>query len=233
MSTDARVDIGAANIAAAIGEPARAKMLYCLLDGRARTATELAVVAEISPSTASTHLARLKKYRLVKVLIQGKHRYYSLEAGSVPPALEALSVLAGEQRYQFVPSTPDYLRVARSCYDHMAGSTAVLLRDRLERLNWLCASAEPADAYELTDKGSTALTAMGIDVAATRARKRRFAFACVDWSERRAHIGGALGDALLQHMLVKKWFTRDLNTRALRSTALGRRELHTQWGLRV
>jgi DNA-binding transcriptional ArsR family regulator len=228
---DPQVDIGAAGIAAAIGEPARAKMLYCLLDGRARTATELAIVAEICPSTASMHLARLKKQHLVKVLIQGKHRYYSLEEGDVPRALEALSVVAGAARYRFTPSTPEYLRAARSCYDHMAGLTAVRLRDRLEGLEWLRASGEPPDAYELTEKGSRALDAMGIDVAAIRARRRRFAFACVDWSERRAHIGGALGDGLLRHMLGRKWFTRDLNTRALRATALGRRELQTQFGL--
>jgi DNA-binding transcriptional ArsR family regulator len=208
-------------------------MLYCLLDGRARTATELAAVAEISASTASGHLARLKNQRLVKVLVQGKHRYYSLEHNGVPQALEALSVLAGEQRYQFTPSTPEYLRTARSCYDHMAGLTAVLLRDRLEKLEWLRASAERSDAYELTDTGSASLSALGIDVAAMRSRRRRFAFACLDWSERRAHIGGALGDGLLQHMLGKKWFTRDLNTRALRPTALGRRQLQAQFGLRI
>src|SRR5246127_1391428 len=126
----------ASRIAAAIGEPARARMLYCLLDGHARTSTELAIIGEVSPSTASVHLARLKEQRLVKVLSQGKHRYYSLEGESVARALEALSVIAGGARQKFVPGTPHHLRSARTCYDHMAGHLAVSLRDRFESLSW-------------------------------------------------------------------------------------------------
>ena len=95
-------------------------MLYCLLDGRARTATELAVVAGVSPSTASVHLQRLRAERLVTVVAQGKHRYYSLDGPTVAAALEALSVLAGGERTTFVPTAPDRLRAARTCYDHMA-----------------------------------------------------------------------------------------------------------------
>src|SRR5262245_16681087 len=106
-------------IAAAIGEPARVRMLYCLLDGRARTSTELAVVAEVSPSTASAHLNRLQKERLIKVLAQGKHRYYSLDSPNVAGALEGLSVMAGLSHEEFVPNTPSRLRNARTCYDHM------------------------------------------------------------------------------------------------------------------
>jgi len=95
-------------------------MLYCLLDGRARTSTELAIVAEVSPSTASAHLLRLKTLRLVKAFAQGKHRYYSLEGPNVAAALESLSVLAGGSRVAFVPNTPVGLRAARTCYDHIA-----------------------------------------------------------------------------------------------------------------
>src|SRR5215469_3480210 len=124
-------------LAAAIAEPARTRMLYCLMDGHARTSTELAIVAEVSPSTASVHLARLKERRLVKVLRQGKHRYYSLDGESVARALEALTVVAGGPRPKFTPATPPYLRSARTCYDHMAGHLAVSLRDRFEKLNWL------------------------------------------------------------------------------------------------
>src|ERR1700691_4359491 len=102
-------DAGAAGVAAAIGEPTRARMLYCLLDGHARTSTELAVVGEVSPSTASAHLARLKEQRLVKVLRQGKHRYYSLDGENVARTLEALMVLAGGSRKIFVPATPPHL----------------------------------------------------------------------------------------------------------------------------
>src|SRR6516225_6237122 len=112
-------DAVACSIAAAIGEPARARMLYCLVDGRARTSTELAMVAEVTPSTASVHLQRLIQNRLLKVLAQGKHRYYSLDGANVAAALEALSVLAGAPRTPFVPNTPSRLRAARTCYDHI------------------------------------------------------------------------------------------------------------------
>src|SRR6202522_1904403 len=108
-------DIAISRLASAIGEPARARILFSLLDGHARTSTELAMVAEVSPSTASVHLNRLKTERLVKVLVQGKHRYYSLEGPNVANALEGLSVLAGGGRSQFVPNTPSRLRAARSC----------------------------------------------------------------------------------------------------------------------
>src|ERR1700684_3714286 len=117
-----RVADAVSGIAAAIGEPARTRMLFCLMDGHARTGTELAIVAEVSPSTASVHLNRLKTERLVKVHVQGKHRYYSLEGPNVAHALEGLSVLAGGPLDKFVPRTPSRLRAARTCYDHVAGT---------------------------------------------------------------------------------------------------------------
>src|SRR5256885_3776888 len=115
MNVEDHADRAASGIAAAVGEPARARMLYCLADGRARTSTELGVVGQVSPSTASVHLNRLKAERLVKVFAQGKHRYYSLSGTSVADALEALSVVAGRSRDAFVPNTPSRLRAARTC----------------------------------------------------------------------------------------------------------------------
>ena len=109
MDSDREADAGVASTAAAIGEPARARMLYCLVDGRARTSTELALVAGVAPSTASVHLQRLKTQRLVKVLAQGRHRYYSLEGPNVAAALEALSVVAGGSRDAFVPGRVAYV----------------------------------------------------------------------------------------------------------------------------
>src|SRR6202161_4457931 len=105
-------DIAISRLASAIAEPSRARILYCLLDGHARTSTELAIVAEVSPSTASDHLARLRQQRLVAVLAQGKHRYYSLDGRNVAAALEALSVVAGPPEHTFVPNTPSRLRAA-------------------------------------------------------------------------------------------------------------------------
>jgi len=222
---EAQADDGAARIASAIGEPARARMLYCLMDGHARTATELAVVAEVSPSTASVHLTRLKVESLVKVLVQGKHRYYSLQGPEVARVLESLSVLAGGPRQKFVPNTPNRLRAARTCYDHIAGTLGVQLHDRLESAGWL------SNSYDLTPAGVQAFEALGIDVTEARGLHRRFAFACLDWSERRSHLGGALGAALLKLALRKKWVMQELDSRALSVTNLGRREMRARLGI--
>jgi DNA-binding transcriptional ArsR family regulator len=232
MNVD-RTDATASSIAAAIGEPARARMLYCLVDGRARTSTELAVVAEVTPSTASLHLQRLKAQRLVKVYAQGKHRYYSLEGVEVAVALEALSVLAGATHDEFAPATPHRLRDARTCYDHIAGTLGVLLHDRFKALGWLSGPAAGHVAYDLTLDGTKAFEALDIDVEATRALRRRFAFACLDWSERRPHLGGALGAALLATALKRKWVSRDLDSRALSLTGVGRREMRARFGLTI
>jgi DNA-binding transcriptional ArsR family regulator len=233
MDVSQHADIAVSGIAAAIGEPARARMLFCLLDGRARTGTELAMVAEVTPSTASVHLQRLTTQRLVKVLAQGKHRYYSLEGAQVAAALEALSVLAGGTRCAFVPNTPNQLRAARTCYDHIAGSLGVALHDRFRAMGWLAESAAPKDAYELTPAGAESLAALDIDIESARASRRRFAYACVDWSERRPHIGGAVGAAILHIALKRKWVLPDLDTRALTITRLGLRELRDRFGLQL
>jgi DNA-binding transcriptional ArsR family regulator len=226
-------DAAASSIAAAIGEPARARMLYCLADGRARTSTELAMLAEVSPSTASEHLRRLMAKRLVKVFAQGKHRYYSLEGPNVAAALEALSVVAGGTRDTFVPDTPGPLRAARTCYDHIAGSLGVALHDRIRTMGWLAGDSSDANAYELTARGAAGLQGLGVDVDAARALRRRFAFACVDWSERRPHLGGAVGAALLKVALKRRWVTQELDSRILSVTMLGRREVLTRFGLKL
>jgi DNA-binding transcriptional ArsR family regulator len=231
LTNPVSVDAEAAGVAAAIGEPARTRMLYCLLDGHARTSTELAIVGEVSPSTASAHLARLIERRLVSMTSQGRHRYYRLAGPAVARVLEALSAAAGQGRTEFVPKTPAHLRLARTCYDHMAGYAAVVLRDRFEQLRWICASAKAQDEYEVTSAGHEAFAAFGIDVDAARTQRRRFAYACVDWSERRPHIAGALGQALLRVALERNWFVQDLDSRALRITAAGRRQLRARFGL--
>ena len=192
---------------------------------------ELAVVANVTPSTASVHLQRLKAERLVKVFAQGKHRYYSLERGDVAVALEALSVLAGRQGEKFVSTTPHRLRDARTCYDHIAGTLGVSLHDRFKALRWLSGSSADDASYDLTAEGRKAFEALRIDIEATRALRRRFAFACLDWSERRPHLGGALGKALLDVALNRNWVRQDLDSRALSLTRLGRREMQSRFGL--
>jgi DNA-binding transcriptional ArsR family regulator len=222
-------DAPVSGIAAAIAEPARTRMLCCLLDGRARTGTELAIVGRVSASTASAHLARLAERRLVKVTAQGRHRYYSLHDANVAAALEALTVVAGAPRGRFTPSTPARLRAARTCYDHMAGALAVALHDRLLDMRWL-ARAEDGD-YDVTRKGEDAFVALGVDLAAARAARRRFACACLDWSERRPHLAGALGGALLAGALRRGWVTRDLDSRVLGVTRKGRHAFRERFGI--
>jgi DNA-binding transcriptional ArsR family regulator len=219
------MDDAVCRIAAAIGEPARARMLYCLMDNHARTSTELAAVADVSPSTASVHLKRLLAERLVTVQIQGKHRYYRLHNAEVAAVLESLNVLAGGSRAKFVPNTPTRLRTARTCYDHMAGTLGVSIHDRLRALGWI------SDSYALTSQGANALADLGADIAAAQAQRRRFAYACLDWSERRSHIGGALGSALLKLALKRRWVTQDLDSRALSITNLGSREILKKIGV--
>lgn len=231
------VDAAISSIASAIGEPARTRMLFCLMEGPARTSTELAIVAGISPPTASVHLNRLKDEHLVRVFVQGRHRYYSLAAPAVARALEGLSVLAGAPRGRFTPSTPVALRHARRCYDHMAGAVAVSLHDRFVAARWLQPTrtnrARGNHPYSLTAEGTKALTALGLNVESARAQRRRFAFGCLDWSERRPHLGGSLGAALLTHALKRKWLTRELNSQALTLTPHGRREFKTRLGLEL
>src|SRR5579859_3081372 len=218
-------------IAAAIAEPARTRMLYCLMDGHARTSTELAVVAEVSPSTASVHLAKLKEQRLVRLTTQGKYRYYSLEGPRVAAALEALHVLAGTPSPSFEPNTPQHLRTARTCYDHMAGAVAVALHRRALERGWLTEGAGDDGSYVLSPAGTTAFESLGVDVAGAQAQRRRFACACLDWSERQPHMAGALAAAFLKTALKRKWLAKDLDSRALRLTAHGRRELARHFGL--
>jgi DNA-binding transcriptional ArsR family regulator len=240
-------DARAAQIAAAIGEPARARMLYSLSDGRARTSTELAAIAGVTPSTASVHLQRLKDRDLVTAVAQGKHRYYTLAGPHVAAALEALSVVAhwtgsgqaastgsgraGDERAGFVAGTPEYLRAARTCYDHLAGTLGVRLHDRFLVSRWLKRAPVGGESYEITAAGTTGFASIGIDVGAVRSMRRRVAFPCLDWSERRAHLGGALAAALLDAALRRRWISREPGSRALTVTASGRRELAKRFGV--
>ena len=233
-------DLAVSQIAAAIGEPARARILFALMDDRARSSTELAALAGVSPSTASAHLHRLTAEHLIKVLQQGKHRYYSLNGKPVAVALEALSVLSTASTPNFHPRTPTYLRAARTCYDHLAGTLGVALHDRLTKsLGWLAPSnADNVDhaaksSYHPTAKGRVAFHELGIDVDQLLQLRRRFASPCPDWSERRPHLAGSLAAGLLQQALKRKWLSREPDSRSLTVTGLGRRELQSRFGLEL
>lgn len=214
-------DTRLAGVASAIAEPARTRMLCCLMDGHARTSTELAVVAQVTPSTASVHLAKLKEQNLVQVSAQGKHRYYSLAGEDVAAALEALMRVAGTPQPHFVPTTPDRLRQARTCYDHMAGTVAVKLHDYMRRKDWFDVDGETG--YLLSAAGEAGFVQLGMDPELVRKSRRRFACSCLDWSERRPHLGGALGAALMAKLLRDGWIEADLDSRALAITREGKR----------
>ena len=196
-----------------------------LSGGRTRAqSTQLAVVAEVTPSTASVHLQRLKAQRLVKVFAQGKHRYYSLDRPEVAAALEALNVVASGTP-GFIPNTPHGLRGARTCYDHIGG-LAGRIAAKTVSLSSGGFQQVPAHTERVSSRRRT------IRVRSVRHRHRRHArlapgsaFACLDWSERRPHLGGALGAAVLHLWLRKRWVEQDLDSRILRVSPGGRREL--------
>ncbi|AWM91841.1 transcriptional regulator [Pseudomonas sp. 31-12] len=222
-------DIGVSQVAAAIAEPARTKILCSLMDGHARTSTELAAIAEVSASTASAHLAKLKELAMLRLHVQGRHRYYSLADKRVAQALEALMVIGQNTAPPFNSRTPDRLQFARTCYDHMAGTLAVLLHDRMLEKGWLLETDE--QVYRLSESGEALMQGLGIEVNDLNTLRRRFACPCLDWSMRRPHLGGSLGAALLQAAIKRKWVTQDLDSRALALTALGRKELGARFDL--
>jgi DNA-binding transcriptional ArsR family regulator len=201
------------------------------MDGHARTATELAVVAEISPSTASVHLGRLAEEHLVRVVPQGKYRYYTLNGPDVGLTMENLLVLSGASNDDFIPNTPHRLRAARTCYDHIAGALGVALHDRMLKLGWLAADTSRDRAYLLRPLGQKCFGELGIELSKTKTSRRRFAFACIDWSERRPHLGGAVGAALLTFALNRKWVAPDLDSRALTVSQRGSREIQQYFGI--
>jgi len=219
----------AAGVAAAIGVTARARMLFALLGGHARTSTELAVAADVSASTASIHLALLRRYGLVRVTAEGKRRWYSLAGKDVAQLLETLSVVSGSLKRRSA-AVPHPLRIARSCYDHLAGRLGVALHDEMRRLRWLRRMGDE-DSYYLTPAGVAGFRALGVDVNEVQSYNRRFAYECLDWSERSPHLGGALGAALLDTAIERRWVRRDSDSRALEVTPTGSRELQKNFGI--
>lgn len=228
-----RNETAISRVAGAIAEPARTKMLCSLMDGHARTSTEMAVIADVSASTASAHLARLKEDGLIKLHTQGRHRYFSLAEAHVAQAIEALMVISRNAQTAFVSTTPTRLQLARTCYDHMAGSLAVQLHDCFIDLGWLTLADAGDGMYQLTVKGEKGMTGLGVEIETVRAQRRRFACSCLDWSMRRSHLAGALGAAVLQAVRSRKWVIQDLDSRALALTPKGRKELYGRFGIKV
>src|SRR4051794_4814591 len=224
------VDGDVAAAAELVGHPARAAMLGALMDDRGLPATELAAAAGVTAPTASSHLARLLDGRLVTVERHGRHRYYRLAGHEVAEAVEALARIAppGPAPAPVAKSTAGELRAARTCYDHLAGVLGVALADALQGDGTL----ERRDrAFTLSADGEARLRALGVDLDAVRGQRRAFARACLDWSERRDHVAGALGAALLRRLLELGWIERDDRSRAVRVTAAGRTGLAERLGV--
>lgn len=209
-------------IAMLIGDPARANMLLALMDGRALTAGELAEVGGITPATASGHLAQLVDAGLLWPRKQGRHRYFALADEDVAHALETLDGLAaakGHMRHQPGPKDTA-LREARICYDHLAGAYAVTMFDCLAKGGHLTVNHED---IALTDKGSAFVADLGVDVDALSRLSRPLCRACLDWSERRSHLAGALGAALLTRFEDLHWLRRAKDSRHVTFTKDGAR----------
>ncbi|MEU7938588.1 ArsR/SmtB family transcription factor [Microbispora bryophytorum] len=222
-------DADIAPVAALIADGARAAMLTALLDGRALAAGELARIAGVSAPTASSHLARLLDGGLVTVVKQGRHRYYRLAGPDVARTLEVLARISGRVAVRSLRQSRQarLLREARSCYDHLAGRVGVELYDALVREGGLI---EADGGCLLTASGAQALTELGVDVDRVRRARRRFAPDCLDWLERRPHLGGALGAAVLDRLLAREWLVRGTVPRALRLTGTGREGLERIFG---
>lgn len=209
-----------APLAAMLGDPARANMLTALMSGKALTAGELAKEAGVLPQTASSHLAKMREMGLLIGRKQGRHRYYALRDHEVAEMLEGLMSLAaggGGTRTRTGPKEPA-LRDARTCYDHLAGAQAVAMLDGLIARG---AMRNEDDSPALTENGIALFEGFGIDIAALRAGRRPVCRACLDWSERRFHLGGALGAAVLTRILELGWATREDGSRAVRFTNSG------------
>lgn len=221
-----------ASVAGLIGDPSRAAMLTALLGGVARPAGELARRAGISPQTASVHLARLVEGGLVRVTTSGRHRYFVLAGPAVARALESLALIAPAAEPESAGAGFELRRLqrARTCYDHLAGSLGVAVTESLVERGCLDAHGE---AYEVTADGDAWLRRLGVVPEDLRHGRRAFARACLDWSERRPHLAGALGAALTARLFELGWITRLDGTRAVEPTPPGRRALRSELGIRI
>ncbi|HEY2025161.1 helix-turn-helix transcriptional regulator [Paraburkholderia sp.] len=214
---------GLSRIGALLADPGRAAMLWALMDGSARPAGELTMIAGLSPSAASAHLARLTDSGLLAAEVRGRHRYFRISSPEIAASIEALANVAqvsAPQRTAPRPArtVPLEMRYARTCYDHMAGELSVRMFERMLERGLLTPHGASLDA---TAQGAARFADWGIDLSAQHTRRRRFACTCPDWSVRRPHLGGALGAALLDTWSAHGWVERSERPRVLRITPAG------------
>ncbi|MGB6534588.1 MAG: helix-turn-helix transcriptional regulator [Xanthobacteraceae bacterium] len=223
-------DVRMAEVAALVGDPARANILAALMGGRALTAGELVYAAGVSPQTTSGHLAKLADGRLVACVKQGRHRYYRIASHRVAEMLEGIMAVVADAppRHRPASKLEDAMRIARTCYDHFAGKLGVGLTDAL------CAHGHVSladEGGEVTESGVAFFDRFGVDLGVARSRRRIFCRPCLDWTERRPHLGGSIGAALVQRCFDLNWLQRMRDGRALIVTPAGRRGLNESFGL--
>lgn len=208
-----------ARIAATVGDARRIQMLALLMEGRALTAKELALGAGIEPATASAHLKRLLEDGLLESAAQGRHKYFRFASEDVAHLVENLMRVAPRRAPSATSASEEPVRRARYCYDHLAGTLGTTLLGVLLRKGWL----DDGEGKQLvvTRRGEKAFAGLGVDVAAAQGRRRQFACRCLDWSERRDHLGGALGAAIAEQFQQQKWITRRKHSRVVQVTAAG------------
>jgi DNA-binding transcriptional ArsR family regulator len=223
-------DVRMAEVAMLVGDPARANILSALMGGRALTAGELVRAAGVSPQTTSGHLGKLSDGRLIACVKQGRHRYYRIASPRVADVLEGIMAVAMDSppRYRPPSRLDDAMRIARTCYDHFAGKLGVGLADALCMRGHLALAEEGG---EVTESGVGFLEEFGIDLAQARSRRRIFCRPCLDWTERRPHLGGSVGAALARRCFDLGWLRPMPESRALLITPKGRRGLSDAFGL--
>jgi DNA-binding transcriptional ArsR family regulator len=220
--------VSLAEVAALVGDPARANILCALLDGRALTAGELAYAANVSPQTTSGHLAKLTQAHLLDALKQGRHRYYRIATPQVAQMLESIMAVALQTppRHRPASRVDEAMRTARTCYDHLAGRLGVGLADTLCGRGHVVLAE---DGGEVTPQGHQFFDRFGVTLVKTR--QRIFCRACVDWTERRPHLAGAVGAALASRCFDLGWLRRMREGRALAITPVGRTGLYEVFDL--
>jgi DNA-binding transcriptional ArsR family regulator len=222
-----------AETASLFAEPARVAILVALLDGRSLPASELAFRARVSAQAASMHLGKLLGGRLVTMSRLGRHRYYSLAGPDVAAALEAMGTLCNALRPLQPPADGSIVpvRMARTCYDHLAGKVAVQICESMQERQLL---APLDDSFRVTTRGERWFEDLGIDLNSLRAnRKRPLVRKCLDWTERKFHLAGTAGAALLDLFREREWINREVGSRVVTITGNGRIALKTHFGITV
>ncbi|MCF6350865.1 MAG: winged helix-turn-helix domain-containing protein [Flavobacteriaceae bacterium] len=208
-----------------MGDKARAIMLWSLLDGKAYTATELSICANISRQSTSNHLAKLLEAQLLIVEKQGRHRYYRLANARVAQVIESMASLIPDAQIKSIITKPksQSITYARTCYDHLAGELGVKITDALVKQKII----EPIyNKYIVSALGVKWFSNLDINIDELKLKKRSFAHKCLDWTERRHHLAGSLGTALLEYMICNDWIRKKKNSRAVLVTSLGTKELN-------